>query len=245
MKALLRSSLTTSRSAINPSSNSRGRSSTTRVCMLLHTEYSCCMARGGGGHLGDTFRTLIPHDMAGSQKNPLPVIQYMCTGYVCINVFHLTLKIVCDEVFISNNSEIQPTFHHKQAQKQNYTPNKENRTRKQCFTVLNVVLQRSSGSFNGVWLQTHTHTHTCSSSISSCWLCPGVSSFSISDITLRFPFTSANSLRNFCSWTHRRGHTHENNDRSFMKCTGLLDCAFDMKLANEADGKHVKQEVKL
>lgn len=49
------------------------------------------------------------------------------------------------------------------------------------------------------------NTHTCSSCVSSFGLCPGTSSFSISDITVRFPFTSANSCRSFASWKGDKG----------------------------------------
>lgn len=47
MKALFRSSLIVSSSAMNPSSSSCGMSSTTRVCIFLHTEKSCCLNTGG------------------------------------------------------------------------------------------------------------------------------------------------------------------------------------------------------
>lgn len=46
--------------------------------------------------------------------------------------------------------------------------------------------------------------HTCSSSVSSGEVWPGASSFSISDITVRFPFTSASSPRSFCSCSEKK-----------------------------------------
>lgn len=73
-----------------------------------------------------------------------------------------------------------------------------------------------------IHLQTHKHVeneHTCKSSVSSCLLCPGLTSFSISFITMRFPFTSASSCSSLSFW---RGKRREENKSKMVHTTMQL-----------------------
>lgn len=147
MNALFRSSLTTSSSSVKLSSSSWGMSSTIRVCIFLHTKYSCCFDKHTHTHTRTDTNLIYP-----------PVF--------------CQFKVKCNNI-------------------------------KGFSLYLHIMRTLYLSGLHTLDTCTHTcmlHTRTWSSSASSCGPWPGVSSFSISVITFRFPFTSDSSFCSFSFW---------------------------------------------